>query len=88
VLIVVDRAQRQWDANSYFVVELGGQLQFQWFEEAPDLPLLGSIIVVLRPKESLMKRQRRKSGKWMNKAETSINRVAKFCSLREDTEGK
>lgn len=50
VLVVVDRAQRQWDTNSYFVVELGGQLQFQWFEEAPNLPLLGRIIVVLRPK--------------------------------------
>lgn len=50
VLVVVDRSQRQWDTNSYFVVELAGQLEFQWFEEAPDLPLLGRILVMMRPK--------------------------------------
>ena len=50
VVVVVDRAQRQWDTNSYFVVELAGQLQFHWFEEAPNLPLLGRIILVTRPK--------------------------------------
>ncbi len=53
VLVVVDRAQRQWDMNSYFVVELAGQLQFQCFEEAPDLQLLGRIILVTRPKRIL-----------------------------------
>lgn len=53
VLVVVDRSQRQWDTNSYFVVELAGQLEFQWFEEAPDLPLLGRIILMMRPKRIL-----------------------------------
>lgn len=53
VLVVVDRAQRQWDINSYFVVELAGQLEFQCFEEPPNLPLLGRIILVIRPKRIL-----------------------------------
>ena len=53
VLVVVDRSQRQWDANSYFVVDQSGQIEFQWFETEPDVPLLGRIIVVVRPKKIL-----------------------------------
>ncbi|SRR5579883_73695 len=53
VLVVLDRAQRQWDANSYFVVDNSGQLDFQWFETTPEVALLGRIIVILRPKKIL-----------------------------------
>jgi hypothetical protein len=53
VLVIVDRAQRQWDMNSYFVIEQAGQLAFQGFEETPDQPLLGRIILVTRPKRIL-----------------------------------
>jgi hypothetical protein len=53
VLVVIDRAQRQWDADSYFVVDQEGQLQLQWFEETPDCPLLGRIVLVMRPKKIL-----------------------------------
>lgn len=50
VLVVVDRSQREWDANSYFIVEQSGQLEFQWFDSATDIPLLGRVVLVLRPK--------------------------------------
>lgn len=50
VLVVVDRSQREWDANSYFIVEQSGQIEFQWFDTATDVPLLGRIVLVLRPK--------------------------------------
>jgi Rubisco Assembly chaperone C-terminal domain/Rubisco accumulation factor 1 alpha helical domain/Rubisco accumulation factor 1 helix turn helix domain len=50
LLLVLDRAEREWDANSYFIVEQSGQLQIQWFEEATDMPLLGRLILALRPK--------------------------------------
>ena len=53
VLVVVDRSKRQWDANSYFMVEQSGRLEFQWFETLTDLPLLGQVIVVVRPKRIL-----------------------------------
>jgi len=53
VLVVVDRARRQWDASSYFMVEQSGQLELQWFTEAPDVPLLGRVILVMRPKKIL-----------------------------------
>ncbi|NWF62076.1 MAG: hypothetical protein HXY43_23175 [Fischerella sp.] len=53
VMIVIDRAQRQWESGSYFVVDNSGELDFQWFETAPELPILGRIIVIVRPKKIL-----------------------------------
>lgn len=53
VLLIVDRAQREWDANSYFLVEQEDALQFQWFESAPTQSLLGRVILVMRPKKVL-----------------------------------
>ncbi|WP_016951050.1 RuBisCO accumulation factor 1 [Anabaena sp. PCC 7108] len=53
VLVVIDRAQREWDASSYFAVDNAGEIDFQWFETAPENPLLGKVIVILRPKKVL-----------------------------------
>ncbi|WP_017653429.1 RuBisCO accumulation factor 1 [Fortiea contorta] len=53
VVIVVDRAQREWDASSYFIVEHSGELDFQWFDTKPEIPLLGKIVVIVRPKRIL-----------------------------------
>jgi hypothetical protein len=53
VLVMLDRAQRTWDDNSYFAVDRSGQLELAWFETAPDFPLLGRVILVLRPKKVL-----------------------------------
>ena len=50
VMIVVDRAKRDWDEFSYFVVDAGGQLEIQWFDEAPPAQLLGGVILIMRPK--------------------------------------
>lgn len=50
VLIIADRAQRQWDADSYFLTDSNGNLELQWFEESPDIKLLAKIILVMRPK--------------------------------------
>ncbi|MBD2194226.1 MULTISPECIES: RuBisCO accumulation factor 1 [Calothrix] len=53
VLVIVDRAQRQWDASSYFVVDNSGELDIQWFDTAAEIPLLGKVIIILRPKKIL-----------------------------------
>ncbi|HEY9620644.1 MAG TPA: RuBisCO accumulation factor 1 [Crinalium sp.] len=53
VLVMIDRAQREWDEFAYFVVEQDNQIAIQWFAEAPDVPLLGRVLVVLRPKKVL-----------------------------------
>ncbi|MBE9035051.1 RuBisCO accumulation factor 1 [aff. Roholtiella sp. LEGE 12411] len=53
VLVVIDRAQRQWDVSSYFVVDNAGELDFQWLETEPEIPLLGKIIIIVRAKKIL-----------------------------------
>ena len=53
VLLLVDRAERQWENDSYFVVERNGQLQLDWFEAEPELPILGKLTLILRPKKVL-----------------------------------
>lgn len=53
VLVVIDRSKRQWDADSYFVIDQSGQLEFQWFETETTQSLLGRIIIVVRPKRVL-----------------------------------
>jgi Rubisco Assembly chaperone C-terminal domain/Rubisco accumulation factor 1 alpha helical domain/Rubisco accumulation factor 1 helix turn helix domain len=50
VLVVIDRAQRDWDDQSYFVIDLGGALDIQWFAEAPAETILGRVVLVVRPK--------------------------------------
>ncbi|WP_404786555.1 RuBisCO accumulation factor 1 [Altericista sp. CCNU0014] len=50
VLVVIDRAQRDWDDRSYFAVDAGGELDIQWFAEAPTEKILGRVVVVVRPK--------------------------------------
>lgn len=53
VLVIVDRAQPEWEVDSYFVVDQSGQVAIEWFSEAPDVTLLGQLILVLRPKKIL-----------------------------------
>lgn len=53
VLVVVDRSQREWNDFSYFVVDNGGELDFQWFETQPELPILGKVIIIVRPRKIL-----------------------------------
>lgn len=51
VLVLVDRAQRDWDENSYFAIaNEDGNLKFAWFETKPDVKILGKVTLTLRPK--------------------------------------
>ncbi|MGA1623804.1 MAG: RuBisCO accumulation factor 1, partial [Synechocystis sp.] len=51
VMVIVDRGQRTWAPTHYFVVPQGEQLAIRWFETEPDCPILGQVVVVLRPKQ-------------------------------------
>ncbi len=54
VAVVVDRSQRQWDDGSHFAIDNNGEIDFQWFETAPDdIPILGKVVVIVRPKKVL-----------------------------------
>ncbi|MEM1171295.1 MAG: RuBisCO accumulation factor 1 [Cyanobacteria bacterium P01_H01_bin.35] len=53
VLLIIDRSQRQWHEDGYFIVDQDGQIVMQWFDEEPNIPLLGRALLVLRPKKIL-----------------------------------
>ena len=53
VLVICDRTQRDWRLDSYFLADIDDQVEVCWFEEAPSTPLLGRIILVMRPKKIL-----------------------------------
>lgn len=51
VLVVIDRVLCTWNSQSYFLVDNHGQLELQWLENEPEIPILGQVMVVLRPKK-------------------------------------
>jgi len=53
VLVILDRANRTWDVNSYFVVETEGKLELRWSETEPEETIIGQLVLILRPKKIL-----------------------------------
>lgn len=51
MMVVVDRAKRSWDEFSYYIVDINGHLDIQWFDEAPQAQILGGVILIMRPKK-------------------------------------
>jgi Rubisco Assembly chaperone C-terminal domain/Rubisco accumulation factor 1 alpha helical domain/Rubisco accumulation factor 1 helix turn helix domain len=52
VVVVVDRAVRQWDGDSYFVtVGENEVIAVQWLPEEPSIELLGKVVLIMRPKK-------------------------------------
>jgi len=53
VLVVIDRSQTVWNPQSYFLVSQNEQVAVHWSGEPLTAPILGQVIVVLRPKRIL-----------------------------------
>ncbi|MGB3309382.1 MAG: RuBisCO accumulation factor 1 [Nodosilinea sp.] len=53
VLVVVDRSDRSWDDDGYFLTAEGDQLTLAWSHSPIETPILGKIILILRPKRIL-----------------------------------
>ncbi len=53
VLAIIDRGGGEWDDDSYFAIDNSGKLAVEWFPDSPSIPLLGRLILVLRPKKIL-----------------------------------
>lgn len=51
VLVVVDRALREWNSQSYFLVAHGEKLGINWFDVPPTHPILAQVVMILRPKK-------------------------------------
>ncbi|MFN5513910.1 MAG: RuBisCO accumulation factor 1 [Cyanobacteriota bacterium] len=53
VLVVIDRGQTVWNPQSYFLVSQHEQVAIHWSGEPLTVPILGQVILVLRPKRIL-----------------------------------
>jgi hypothetical protein len=53
VLVMLDRANTTWNVNNYFVVEAAGKLEISWSEIEPLEPIVGQLVLILRPKKIL-----------------------------------
>lgn len=53
VLVVVDRSDRTWDDEGYFLTAEGDSLMLTWSPSPIENPILGKIILILRPKRVL-----------------------------------
>ncbi|MEO0770043.1 MAG: RuBisCO accumulation factor 1, partial [Cyanobacteria bacterium J06649_4] len=51
ILVVIDRANREWNEFHYFVYDASGQLEIKWFDETPRTKLLGRVVLIMRPKK-------------------------------------
>ncbi len=50
VAALVDLGTTEWSADHFHLVEADGQLAFQWSAQAPSQPLLGRLVLLLKPK--------------------------------------
>ena len=53
VLVVVDRSDRTWDDDGYFLTAEDDQLTLSWSPSPIETPILGKMILILRPKRIL-----------------------------------
>ncbi|MEC4852808.1 MAG: RuBisCO accumulation factor 1 [Jaaginema sp. PMC 1079.18] len=55
-LVVVDRSTREWNASSYFLMMKGDRVEIEWYPESPSDPIVGQVVLILRPKKILDER--------------------------------
>ena len=53
VLIVIDRAAKDWNVNSYFLLDGAEGVELQWSENEPQEAIIGQLIIIVRPKKIL-----------------------------------
>ncbi len=53
VLVIIDRSAKEWDVNSYFLIETDSEPQLQWFESPPESNIIGQLVLIMRPKKIL-----------------------------------
>ncbi len=53
VLVIVDREQRAWNSENFFLVDQDGQARLHWSASEGEAAILGQVILILRPKRIL-----------------------------------
>lgn len=50
VLLLLDRADRTWQADRFYAVDQNDHLELMWSPTAPTAPIVGRLLLVMRPK--------------------------------------
>ena len=53
MIMVIDRSVTQWDEFNHFAIDRDGLLVVEWFESAPQVPILGKLLLILHPKRAI-----------------------------------
>jgi hypothetical protein len=53
LLMLIDRGITEWNDFKYFMVDRGGELVIDYFATLPSEPIIGQLVLVLRPKRLL-----------------------------------
>jgi Rubisco accumulation factor 1 alpha helical domain/Rubisco Assembly chaperone C-terminal domain/Rubisco accumulation factor 1 helix turn helix domain len=53
LLMLIDRGIQEWDEFKYLAIDRAGEVVIEWFETAPTEPIIGQLLLVLRPKRML-----------------------------------
>lgn len=53
VVVVVDRANQDWHNQAYWLTAQENEAELNWFSTAPNVDILGQVVLILRPKRIL-----------------------------------
>ncbi len=52
-IVVLDRSVTEWDEFNYFAIDRDGKLAIEWFDDAPNIPILAKLVLVIHPKRPI-----------------------------------
>jgi hypothetical protein len=52
-IVILDRNTTEWDEFHYYAIDRDGKIAIEWFPNAPNVPLLAQLVLVLRPKRPI-----------------------------------
>ncbi len=52
-IVVIDRGVTEWSEFDYMAIDRDGQVAIEWFDTAPELPILGKLVLIIRPKRRI-----------------------------------
>jgi hypothetical protein len=52
-IVILDRSVTEWNEFNYFAIERDGKLAIEWFDTAPNIPILAQLVLVIHPKRPI-----------------------------------
>jgi Rubisco accumulation factor 1 alpha helical domain/Rubisco Assembly chaperone C-terminal domain/Rubisco accumulation factor 1 helix turn helix domain len=52
-IAILDRSITEWNEFNYFAIDRDGQLEIEWFDAPPTIPILAQLILIIHPKRPI-----------------------------------